>query len=186
MAPSLVSSPAGHQGQIIPEIERQGKFATEPDGLPLHPAQFVEPVPEPIQKSPGLRRGVGRQHTYPGHSPPWLRVGQKRRREDGEDQRHNDPNGTEPHGDLLLRHGLPLICSRTTQDQARGAASAFGVRNHRPPLVACIRWLGGRDPCESVSRALGGRDSTCGPDLIHVRGEGVFSDNPPECQDERR
>ncbi len=31
MAPSLVSSPAGHQGQIIPEIERQGKFATEPE-----------------------------------------------------------------------------------------------------------------------------------------------------------
>jgi len=30
MAPALVSSPAGHQGPIIPEIERQGKFATEP------------------------------------------------------------------------------------------------------------------------------------------------------------
>ena len=33
MAPALVSSPAGHQGPIIPEIERQGKFATEPLGV---------------------------------------------------------------------------------------------------------------------------------------------------------
>ena len=30
IAPSLVWSPAGHQGHIIPEIERQGKFAPEP------------------------------------------------------------------------------------------------------------------------------------------------------------
>jgi hypothetical protein len=31
IAPSLVSPPAGHQGQIIPEIERQEKFAPEPE-----------------------------------------------------------------------------------------------------------------------------------------------------------
>jgi len=30
IAPSLVSSPAGYQGLIIPHIESQGKFATEP------------------------------------------------------------------------------------------------------------------------------------------------------------
>jgi Transposase DDE domain len=35
MAPALVSPPAGHQGPIIPEIEPQGQFATEPAAVRL-------------------------------------------------------------------------------------------------------------------------------------------------------
>jgi hypothetical protein len=44
---------------------------------------------------------------YSGHLPRRLRVGSERRHEDGEGQRRNEPNGIEPHGDLLLTRIAP-------------------------------------------------------------------------------
>ena len=51
----------------------------------------------------------GRERTDVGDLRQRLRSDSERRQEDAEGQRHNEPNGREPHGDLLLRHGWPLI-----------------------------------------------------------------------------
>src|SRR5438876_911729 len=87
-------------------------------------------VPQLLQ--PLLEGVVGREAKGKGDEKadpkafPWrLRVGRERCHEDGEGQRRNEPNAIEPHGDLLLRHGLPLIwCSRTARHQARLEAGA--------------------------------------------------------------
>jgi IS1 family transposase len=61
-APSLVSSPAGHQGPIIPEIASQGKFATEPYFLETHgtPLHGTRVAPEQLVWAMGaLVEGLG-------------------------------------------------------------------------------------------------------------------------------
>ena len=64
---------------------------------------------------PGANAGEGRgegkweENADPKDFPRRLRVGRERRHEDGEGKRRNEPNGIEPHGEILLRHGLLLI-----------------------------------------------------------------------------
>ena len=66
----------------------------------------------------GSRRlRVKPENRDPPHLYGLLRGGE-RRHQDDEGKRRNEPHGIAPHGDLLLRHGLPLIWrSRTIDEQ---------------------------------------------------------------------
>ena len=75
---------------------------------------------------PGANAGEGRgegkweENADPKDFPRRLRVGRERRHEDGEGKRRNKPNGIEPHGEILLRHGLLLIWCSLTLGVRRG------------------------------------------------------------------
>jgi hypothetical protein len=130
MAPSLVSSPAGHQGQIIPEIERQGKFATEPTidhlyGLRRAPANAVGVEVAPIATDDGDRRILRQPGRHAGGRAVRQEVHDAMRHEI--DQHRAIPMAPPP-GPLIDAHGL------------QGWGLRYGGRPHQPEQRG---WTGG-------------------------------------------
>src|SRR5262249_33994599 len=101
------------------EADQLGGEAREPLELPLRAPDLERQVlafdvPQFLQPLLEAREDTGEgdvrwgEDADPKDFPWWLRVGSAWRHEDGKGQRRNEPNGREPHGGLLLRHGVLL------------------------------------------------------------------------------
>jgi hypothetical protein len=99
------------------ETDQLSGEAREPLELPPRATDFERKVlafdvPQLLQLLLEVQVGraavgkVGEKKADPKDFPWRLRVGSERRHEDGEGKRRDEPNGIEPHGDLLLRRGL--------------------------------------------------------------------------------